>query len=163
MCAISPSVNLQESSDLICDRSNWIYNRSFVRRLQRRIRFKDALYPGRYDLTKLPTVRTLRDFDEHFTAPVHGFKNADDYYYRSSSIHVIEKITLPTLIIHAHDDPLIPFAPLRSPALKTNPNILLLDPEHGGHVAFVAAERNKDQDRFWAENRAVEFCRLATK
>lgn len=163
MCAVSPSVNLQESADFVCERSNWIYNRNFVRRLQRRIRFKDALYPGRYDLSKLSFVRTLRDFDEYFTAPIHGFKNADDYYYRSSSIHVIDKIMLPTLIIHAQDDPLIPFAPLRSPALKANPHILLLSPEHGGHVAFLATETDKKEDRFWAENRVVEFCRLVTK
>ena len=163
ICTISPSVNLRASSDLICDRSNWIYHRDVLRILNRRIRFKETLYPGLYDLTKLPLIHTLRDFDEHFTAPVHGFENADAYYYQSSSIHVIDKISLPNLIIHAQDDPLIPFAPLRSPALKANRNILLLDPEHGGHVAFVAAELGRDEDRFWAENRAVEFCRLATE
>jgi predicted alpha/beta-fold hydrolase len=163
MCAVSPSVNLQASSDLICDRSNWIYHRDFVKRLCRRIKQKDLLYPGRYDLSKIPLIHTLRDFDEHFTAAVHGFRNADDYYYQCSSIHIIDKITLPTLIVHAQDDPLIPFAPLRSAALQANPHILLLDPQHGGHVAFLSAQVNNDKDRFWAENRAVEFCYLATK
>jgi predicted alpha/beta-fold hydrolase len=161
ICAISPSVNLRASADLISQRSNRIYERSFVRRLKRRIVAKQKLFPELYDLSRLPLVRSLRDFDEQFTAPAHGFANADDYYQKSSSIHVIDKIGVPTLIIHAQDDPFIPFAPLRNEKLDGNPNILLLDPERGGHVAFISSERNGDEDRFWAENRAIEFCRLS--
>jgi predicted alpha/beta-fold hydrolase len=160
ICAISPSVNLRASADLISQRSNWLYERSFVRHLKRRIVAKQKLFPELYDLSRLSLVRSLRDFDEQYTAPSHGFANADDYYYKSSSIHVIEKIGVPTLIIHAQDDPFIPFAPLRNEKLAANPNILLLDPERGGHVAFISSERNGDEDRFWAENRAVEFCSL---
>src|SRR5262249_32073813 len=109
VCALSPSVNLRASSDLICRRSNWIYNQSFVRRLRKRIIRKDHLFPGLYDLSKLSMVQTIRDFDEYFTAAVHGFADANDYYEKSSSIHVIDRIRLPTLIIHAQDDPFIPF------------------------------------------------------
>ena len=72
-----------------------------------------------------------------------------------------DQIRIPTLIIHAEDDPFIPFAPLRDPAVANNPYILLVDPKQGGHVAFVQAETNGDPDRFWAENRVVEFCELA--
>lgn len=161
ICAVSPSVNLRASSELICKRSNWIYQYDFVRRLRNRVRVNQKLYPDVYDLTHMPLVHTLRDFDEHFTAKVHGFDNADDYYQKSSSIHVIDRLRIPCLIIHAQDDPFIPFAPLRNPALETNPYILLLDPEHGGHVAFISSETDYDNDRFWAENRVVEFCRMA--
>jgi predicted alpha/beta-fold hydrolase len=159
--AVSPSVNLRASSDLIGKRSNWIYNRDFVRRLTKRVRANSKRYPDVYDLTRIDQVHTLRDFDEHYTARVHGFANADDYYQKSSSIHVIDKIRIPTLIIHAQDDPFIPFAPLRNPALEANPFILMLDPPRGGHVAFISAKRDYDEDRFWAENRMVEFCVLA--
>lgn len=163
VCAISPSVNLAASSDLICRNSNWIYHRDFVRRLRNRMTTKQKLYPELYASEKIKLVHTIRDFDELFTAALHGFADANDYYQKSSSIHIIDKITIPTLIIHAQDDPFIPFAPLRTPALESNSQILLLDPRNGGHVAFIAATTNGDEDRFWAENRAIDFCKLANE
>jgi predicted alpha/beta-fold hydrolase len=162
LCAVSPSVNLGASSELISQRSNWIYQQDFVRRLKRRVVVKQKLHPGLYDLSKLSLVRTLKDFDEYFTATAHGFADANDYYQKASSIHLIDKIRIPSLIIHAQDDPFIPFAPLLNPALEANPFILLLSPERGGHVAFISAYKDYDEDRFWAENRVVEFCKLAS-
>lgn len=162
MCAVSPSVDLSASADSIEQRSNWIYHRDFMRRLRNRIYIKKRLYPDLYDITKIKSVRTIRDFDEAFTAVAHGFDGADDYYHKSSSIRSIDRIRIPTLIIHAEDDPFIPFAPLRNPALTDNPYILFVATERGGHVAFVGAKR-VEEDRFWAENRAVEFCKLANE
>jgi predicted alpha/beta-fold hydrolase len=162
VCAVSPSVDLAASAELILKRSNWIYQQDFVRRLKKRIRTKQKLYPGLYDISGLRQVRTVRQFDERFTAPAHGFAGADDYYYRSSSLRVIDQIRIPTLIIHAEDDPFIPFAPLRDSAVVNNPHVLLVGPEQGGHVAFISANPNHE-DRFWAENRVVEFCKLALK
>jgi hypothetical protein len=161
ICAVSPSVDLSSSADMIVKRSNWIYHQDFVRRLKKRIRTNHALYPNVYDISGLEEVHTLKEFDDRFTARAHNFAGADDYYYRSSSIRVIAQIRLPTLIIHAQDDPFIPFEPLLDPAVTNNPYILLLGPERGGHVAFLADKRNGDSDRFWAENRAIEFCKLA--
>ena len=162
ICAVSPSVDLSTSADLILKRSNWIYHQDFVRRLKKRIRTNHKLYPEIYDITGLDDVHTLREFDDRFTARAHNFAGADDYYYRSSSIRVIDRIRIPALIIHAQDDPFIPFGPLSDPAVADNPYILLLAPEQGGHVAFLGANRNGDEDRFWAENRVIEFCKLAT-
>jgi predicted alpha/beta-fold hydrolase len=197
VCAVSPSVDLTASADMILKRSNWIYHRDFVRRLKQRIRTNHKLYPEVYDISGLRDVRTLREFDDRFTSRAHGFADANDYYYRSSSLRVIDRIRIPTLVIHAEDDPFIPFAPLRDPAVANNPYILLLAPRQGGHVAFISArtsitsakpsvERNPavadavnneadrdsslithdsslpGEDRFWAENRVIEFCRLAT-
>lgn len=188
VCAVSPSVDLSASADLIMKRSNWIYQRDFVRRLKRRVRANHKLYPDVYDLSGLVGARTIKDFDDRFTARAHGFADADDYYYRSSSLRVVDKIRIPTLIIHAEDDPFIPFAPLRDPAVANNPYILLVDPKQGGHVAFISdksslqksaeslqnstpsSETNSElstqnsalsEDRFWAENRVIEFCKLA--
>jgi uncharacterized protein len=160
VCAVSPSIDLNATADAINLRSNWLYHRDFLRRLRKRIYVKQRLYPDLYDISEIRLVRTIRDFDERFTAVAHGFANADDYYYKAGAIRVIGRIRVPTLIIHAQDDPFIPFAPLRSPVVTANPYILLLAPERGGHVGFVAAELNQE-DRFWAENRVVEFCRLA--
>jgi predicted alpha/beta-fold hydrolase len=161
ICAVSPSVDLTTSADLILKRSNWIYHQDFVRRLKKRIRTNHKLHPEVYDLTGLDEVRTLKEFDDRFTARAHGFANADDYYFRSSALRVIAQVRIPTLIIHAENDPFIPFAPLRDPAVANNPHLLLVGPKQGGHVAFISAEINGDYDRFWAENRVIEFCKLA--
>jgi predicted alpha/beta-fold hydrolase len=161
VCAVSPSVDLSASAEMILKRSNWIYQQDFVRRLKRRIRTKQKLYPELYDISALRSVRTLRQFDDRFTAPAHGFADAADYYHRSSALRVIAQIRTPTLIIHAEDDPFIPFAPLLDAAIAENPCILLLGPKQGGHVAFISSTQNGDEDRFWAENRVIEFCKLA--
>jgi predicted alpha/beta-fold hydrolase len=75
---------------------------------------------------------------------------------------LIDRIHVPTLILHAEDDPFIPFAPLRNKVFSENPYVLLFATEQGGHVAFVS-RKNDHEDRFWAENRVVEFCRLASE
>ncbi len=209
VCAVSPSVDLSASADLIMKRSNWLYHRDFVRRLKQRVRTKQKLFPELYDISGLRSVRTIREFDDRFTARAHGFADATDYYYRSSSLRVIDRISIPTLIIHAADDPFIPFDPLRDAAVGGNPYVLLVATEQGGHVAFISArpssrrsaadgqsiqdpdvngpsvpdsdkagqasgdsslmthdlslttDSSLAEDRFWAENRVIEFCRLA--
>ena len=160
-CVVSPSVNLRASTALIMTKRNWLYHRRFVQSLKRRIRIKQKLFPELYDLVRLAKVKSIRDFDENFTALSNGFKDADDYYSQSSSMLVASQIRVPTLIIHSHDDPFIPFEPLRDAAFADNPNLLIVATEKGGHVAFIAAGANGDIDRFWAENRAVEFCKFA--
>ena len=196
ICAVSPSVDLSTSADLIMKRSNWIYHQDFVRRLKKRIRTNHKLYPELYDISGLGQARTIKEFDDRFTARAHGFANADDYYYRSSALRVTAQIRIPSLIIHAEDDPFIPFAPLRDPTVLNNPYILLLAPQQGGHVAFLSAKPSRSlrpvdsrpvrdsekpatgisnhsslithhssliEDRFWAENRVIEFCKLANE
>jgi hypothetical protein len=123
------------------------------------MRIKHRLFPERYDIQGLRRVRTLRDFDNRFTSVHGGFRDADDYYDRASSVSVIDRIKKPTLIIHAKDDPFIPFSPLNNPAIAANPNIILYGTEHGGHVGFLGDSVN-GEDRFWAENRIVDFFRL---
>ena len=157
---VSPSVDLGASTDFVLQGRNWLYHKNFMRSLKQRIRRKHKLYPGLYDITGLSRIRTIREFDDRFTSIANGFANADDYYFRSSSGRVAEKIRVPTLIIHAKDDPFIPFAPLRHSAFTDNPYLLLVATERGGHVAFVSEKQCKE-DRFWAENRLVEFCVLA--
>lgn len=159
VCAISPSLDLHACAAAIERPSNWIYQSSFIRSLQRRMRVKHRLQPDRYDITGLRRVRTIRDFDERFTARHGGFIDANDYYTQSSALNFIRHIRIPTLIIHAQDDPFIPFESFRHPDIKGNPNVILLAPESGGHVAFVGAQ-GEGEDRFWSENRCVEFCRL---
>ena len=163
IAAVSPSIDLAACADRIRRRDNWLYNRSFLKGLRRRLRHARRLYPERYGTGRLPRTRSIREFDDLFTAPHFGFRGADDYYARASALQFIERIRIPTLVIHAEDDPFIPFAPFRHPALHNNPHVLLLAPRHGGHVGFVADQAAPDPDRFWAENRVVEFCSLLCK
>jgi predicted alpha/beta-fold hydrolase len=162
VCTVSPSINMRASCDLLMRRRNWIYQQDFLRRLRHRIRVKEKLFPDLYDSTGLRRIRSIEQFDDHYIAPMFGFENAGDYYAKASSLPFISRIRLPTLMIHSQDDPFIPFAPLRDPSIGANPYVLLIAPKHGGHVAFMSAN-SRDEDRFWAENRVVEFCHVLDK
>jgi hypothetical protein len=162
VAAVSPSLDLRACAHAIEQRSNWLYQHSFVRSLHRRIRHKQRLFPEIYDASALRHVRTVRQFDEVYTA-VHGnFRDADDYYERSSALQFVPRIRVPTFILHAQDDPFVPFSSFRDPALRENPHVILVATRYGGHVAFLADEA-RGEDRFWAENRVVEFCTLLSK
>lgn len=158
VCAVSPSIDLRAGCDLLKQRRNWIYQTDFLRRLKNRIRIKASLFPDRYDTADLSGIRTIEQFDNRYVAPAFGFADANDYYARASSRPVIRRIRIPTLIIHAKDDPFIPFEPIRDPSIAANPYVLLLATERGGHVAFLSNTRG--EERFWAEKRLVEFCRM---
>jgi uncharacterized protein len=162
VAAISPSVNLRASSDRLMLARNWIYHQDFLYYLKRRIKTKQKLFPDLYQMNGLRHVRTIRQYDQAYIAPAFGFRDVDDYYAKASSLPYIKRIRIPTLIIHAQDDPFVPFEPLRDPSIAGNPHVLLLAPERGGHVAFISA--NEDgEDRFWAENRLVDFCRMISR
>jgi predicted alpha/beta-fold hydrolase len=103
----------------------------------------------------LKGVRSVEQFDNRYVAPHFGFADANDYYAKASSRPFIGRIRVPTLIIHAKDDPFIPYEPLRDPAIASNPYVLLIATERGGHVAFVSS--SSGEERFWAECRLVEF------
>ena len=162
ICAVSASVDLSACAAAIERRDNWLYQKSFMRSLHRRIKQKEKLFPDLFDATDIRLIRTIREFDERYTATDGGYKNADDYYARASSLPLIQDIRIPTLIVHAQDDPFIPFDSLQHPSITANPNVVLLAPEHGGHLGFVAADTN-GEDRFWCENRVVEFCKLVSE
>ena len=154
--AISPSVDLAACAAAIEHPSNWLYHRRFVASLKKRMKRKATLFPDRYDASRLPRIRTIREFDEAYTAVAAGYESAADYYYRASALRVAGAIRLPTLIIHAQDDPLIPAAPLQEPAFADNPCIAVLMTERGGHVGFLAVPQ-EGEDRYWAEHRVVDF------
>ena len=163
LCVVSPSVDLKASTDLIVARKNRLYNRSFVQSLKNKVRVKHKLYPTLYDLDKLSRVKTIRDFDEEFTSQANGFADANDYYHRASSLRVADHIRIPGLIIHAKDDPFIPFEPLTNAGISANPYLMTVATDSGGHVGFISRNKRSSEDRFWAENRVVEFFRLAEK
>jgi predicted alpha/beta-fold hydrolase len=156
VCAVSPTMDLAVCVDALEEKQNAIYQWHFVRNLKRRMRRKAKASPGTWSLTPLPQIRSIRQFDDAFTAPFHGFRDAADYYHRASAMRVIDKITVPTLIITAADDPFVPPGPFRERAVVRNRNITVKITEHGGHCGFVEQARD-GYDGYWAEREIVEF------
>jgi uncharacterized protein len=155
--AIAPAMDLAACANAIAEPRNFIYERRFVKGLKRRMHHKASLFPERYPLNGLDRVSSVREFDDMVTAKFCGFRDANDYYARSSANQLLGEIRRPTLIITAQDDPVVPFTAFTAPALRENPNITLVAPAHGGHCGFISGERG--DERFWCEGRIVEFCK----
>jgi predicted alpha/beta-fold hydrolase len=154
VAAVSPAADLAASADAMHAPLNRMYEYKFLFSLMRTLRRKIALFPERY---KMPArkPRTIREWDDVVTAPYCGFRNADDYYYRAAAARVIDRIAVPALIIHALDDPFIRLLPETRRKIEANPNVTLLETEHGGHCAFLA--ESNGYDGRWAERQMIKF------
>ena len=158
---VAPAFDLARCADALAESRNVLYEGHFVRSLKRRMRHKARLFPERYAAAALNGgmrgIRTVRDFDDVITAPFCGFRDADDYYARSSAVRVVAAIRRPTLIVAAQDDPFVPFSTIERAEVRKNPSIRLIAPRFGGHCGFISQESG--EERFWCEARIVEFCR----
>ena len=114
-----------------------IYARMFLATMKPRALAKWQQYPGLFDRERLIAARTLHDFDECFTAPLHGFADADDYKRRASSKPHLAAIRVPALLLNARNDPLVPGSSLPRPA-EVGAHVTLWQPHDGGHVGFVS-------------------------
>ncbi len=154
MAGISPLLDLAPSSTALHLPSNQLYERRFLRAMKGRLRAKARLFPQLYNVLEREGVhgriRSLRDFDGQIVARYGGFRDADDYYEQVRSSRYAGSFDLPTLIVHAADDPFIRTLPATRAALRANPHVDYLETEYGGHCAFVAAASAEDQGR-WAE------------
>jgi predicted alpha/beta-fold hydrolase len=137
-----------------------IYNRHFLRTLRRKAAAKLRQYPDLFHAQELAKARTLYEFDDVVTAPVHGFKDAHDYYTRSSSIRFLNGIRVPTLLVSSYDDPFLPPEVLDSVAIMCRSNACLTCEfsRKGGHVGFVSG-RIPFRSQYYAERRLIEFLR----
>lgn len=158
VAACCPSMDLAASADALHEPANRLYELYFLFNLRRRMIRKAGLFPEHFDVGRMRGMRSLRDFDHQVTAYYCGFRGADDYYARSSASNVVEKIAMPTLIVHAANDPFIRILPETRRKIAANPNIRLVEVEDGGHCAFVG-RRNGVDDGFWAESQIVNFLR----
>jgi len=156
VCAVSPTMDLASCVEALERRANIAYEFNFVRNLKARMRRKAAAFPGDYALEPLRRVWTVRQFDEAYTAPHHGFSGATDYYHRASALRVINRIRVPALILTAQDDPFVPTGAFSDPAVTGNPHITVVITPHGGHCAFVEP-RQPGYDGYWAEREIVRF------
>jgi uncharacterized protein len=158
---VSPAMDLGASADALHNLSNRVYEWKFLIGLRRRFRRKAELFPQIYSTVGLERIATLRQFDDQITARYSGFTGADDYYHRASSARVASQISVPTLILHALDDPFIRMLPSTRAALLANQQVRLIETAHGGHCAFLAPATG--YDGYWAEKLLLDFLLSASK
>ena len=117
-------------------------------------RSKMQVMPGQIDDENYTQMRNFKDFDDRYTAPIHGFAGAEDYWRQSSSRPWLKHISIPTLLVNARNDPFLadPCFPIEES--KMNPNLYLEMPASGGHVGFIAFN---SQGEYWSETRAISF------
>ena len=151
--AVSTPIDLAACVRQLDRRSNALYARRFVSRLKERVRVKERLTPGVFDLAGLDSVRNIYEFDDRFTAQAFGFGTADHYYATQSSNQFLDRIRVPALLVQAKDDPMIPFSVYDHPAFAANPCLRLLAVEHGGHLGFISFTR----PRFWLDQVLVNW------
>ncbi|CCH56396.1 alpha/beta hydrolase fold protein [Fibrisoma limi BUZ 3] len=151
--AISSPTDLGASARLLDNPSNRFYRNRFMKKLVLKLQQKSDRFPGTIDMTKLQLVRRWQDFDDFFSAPVNGYRDAEDFYTQASAVHFMPNITVPTLVLNAQNDPLL--SPECSPEwlAETHPLIHLETPRTGGHVGFVVAR----DPHTYAERRALQF------
>ncbi|MDX2150640.1 MAG: alpha/beta fold hydrolase [Bryobacteraceae bacterium] len=147
VCAVGTPLHLGACVDKMAEPQNRLYEHRFVQRLKARYRRRQQQAPDRFPARDLDAIRTVLEFDDRITAPAFGFRGARHYYDTQSAIHFLPRIAVPTLLIQAQDDPLIPFSLYQSDAVRGNECITLVAPEHGGHLGFIARRR----PRFWAD------------
>ena len=112
------------------------------------------ILPGRINDTGYQHIKDFKEFDDRYTAPIHGFKNAEDYWEKCSSKPYIPDIPIPTLVVNAKNDPFLPDACFPVAEAAGNPFVTLLMPQSGGHVGFLRFNRRK---LYWSEEQAVRF------
>lgn len=145
--------DLGASARALSEKGNAFYRKRFLRKLGKKIRAKASQLPGVIDCEGFEKIEHFPEFDGRFTAPLHGFKDADDFYQQASANRYIPSITVPTLIVNAKNDPMLPESCYPVELAREHPFVYLEIPEKGGHVGFSLARQSTN----WAEQRALEF------
>jgi len=146
-CAISTPIDLAACVRTLDRPANCLYANRFLSRLKARVVRKSQLAPALYAVAGIDEVRTIWDFDDRFTGPLFGFGDAGNYYRTQSAQNFLADIHVPTLVIQAKDDPLIPFSVYEHGAFRTNPFLELLAVARGGHLGFLSRQK----PRFWLD------------
>ena len=147
VCAISTPIDLAACVRTLDRRANYLYADRFLSRLKARVVRKNKVSPAVYPVSGIDKVHTIWDFDDRFTGPLFGFGDAANYYRTQSAQNFLAGIRVPTLVIQAKDDPLIPFSVYQHEAFRTNPFLELLAVPRGGHLGFLSRQK----PRFWLD------------
>lgn len=150
----SAPVDLAASSLKIGKWYNRIYMIRFLRSLHEKIKAKMPRFPGLLNDDDYGSVRDFKDFDDRYTAPIHGFKDAADYWEKCGAKPVLVNIRIPTLLVSAQNDPFLPPSCFPIEAARQSQYFHFENPKSGGHVGFMAINL---EGEYWSERRAVEF------
>jgi uncharacterized protein len=148
VCAVSPPLDLAACVRRMSRQENRIYERRFARRMRKRL-----AATGRYGRAELASLRTIFEIDDRITAPSFGFSDAATYYRTQSAAGYLNRICMPTLIVHAKDDPLVPIDSCESGLAYDNRHIEHWVTAHGGHLGFLG----RNPHRFWLEEAIMEW------
>lgn len=151
-CAISAPIDLHGSSIVMKRLQNFLYTRRFLKSLFQKLKLKNKQFPEIFNLKFMSQINNVMDFDDYYTGPLNGFKDAIDYYTQCSSLQFLSNINLPTLLVNSYDDPFLSknCYPKRGD-LDNNENLTLEYPRYGGHVGFY------QKGSTWNEKRIIEF------
>ena len=153
--AISVPVDLASSARKLDQRrSNRIYLRRFIVPLIAKIEAKAQKFPGELNTSGLRAIRSFQEFDGRYTAPLHGFRDAEDYWTRASARQFLPRITVPTLILNARNDPFLTTDSMPFAEAEANPSLFLEAPDSGGHAGFLDFAHGVQP---WSERRVAEF------
>jgi predicted alpha/beta-fold hydrolase len=150
----SVPLDLQACARKIALRSNFIYSRRFLKSLRKKVETKSLLMPDRLSMDRYRKVQSIEDFDEYYTAPLHGFAGATDYYQQCSSKYFLAHIPIPTLIVNAKNDPFLTPECYAEDLVKDLAHVFLEIPQKGGHCGFFS---NTLHGTYWSEKRALQF------
>ena len=160
--AISAPVDLAASARALDSRwDNRVYLRRFLETLIAKVEAKALVFPGEIDTAGIRLIRSFQEFDDRYTARLHGFRDAADYWAQSSARQYLPRITVPALLLNAKDDPFLPPECFPFPEAEASTRFFLEAPAHGGHVGFLDLAEGR-RGRTWAERRTVEFLDAAT-
>ncbi|MBX7058506.1 MAG: alpha/beta hydrolase [Leptospirales bacterium] len=152
--AFSAPCDLKSSSEALAAPANRVYMRQFLKELETKLAEKAERFPGLIDLQDFKRIRTFPEFDSRFTAPFHGFRDAEDYYRQASSRPLLARIRRPTLLVNARNDPFLGPGCYPEEEARASKHFFLETPMHGGHVGFA---RIASDGCYWSELRAVDF------
>lgn len=150
----SVPTDLSASAHHLSEGNQAMYGRAFLFKYRRKMILKAKKMPDNYDLSAWDNIHTLIDFDEAFNVPWHGHADAEAFYEATTPKHLLTRITIPTLIVNAMNDPFLPPACYPWDAASAIPNLYLEVPELGGHVGFMTLSWKGIS---WSESRAQAF------
>lgn len=149
--AASVPLDLEAGSMHLGKSANWLYTMNFLKTLSQKVRAKHQQFPGKIDLRPMKHIKTVYDFDDAFTGPLHGFASAHDYYSQCSSKNFLNGLTIPTIIINALDDPFLP-EECYPESYDLPSQVTAMTTKNGGHVGWVQSGKN-----YWMEEIVGRF------
>jgi uncharacterized protein len=152
--AFSTPCSLRSSANELAKPINRLYMKQFLDSLHAKIRKKQVMLPGQINDDGFQHIKNFKDFDDRYTAPIHGFKDAEDYWDKCSSNQFLPMITVPTLIVNAMNDPFLADGCYPVQEASRSKYVHLETPASGGHIGFI---QFNNENRYWSEERAMEF------